>query len=304
MTAALMLPADLQETNEYRFSRKHIDKYLTKHIRETPELEAKVQHGVALLEAWLEPEYYPQKRARLDQLNELELEGLVREIFTGIAYVPEETLFVSVTAQLACRMGFADHRDSILTIAEIVAVLCGTDAFDITKEDRDASMMLQSTMHLPDELIDAIERSLYMPPMVSEPMDVTSNFESPFLTFNDSLILGKGNGHLGDICLDVINTQNKVALKLDTEFLSTVEEEPTHELDTVDKVQQWKQFKYQSYCVYNLIATQGNKFYLPNKYDKRGRKYAQGYHITTQGSPFKKAMIELHNEELIEGVPA
>jgi hypothetical protein len=304
MTAALMLPADLQETNEYRFSRKHIDKYLTKHIRETPELEAKVHHGVALLEAWLEPDYYPQKRARLDQLNELELEGLVREIFTGIAYVPEETLFVSVTAQLACRMGFADHRDSILTVAEIVAVLCGTDAFDITKEDRDASMMLQSTMHLPDELIDAIERSLYMPPMVSEPMDVTSNFESPFLTFNDSLILGKGNGHLGDICLDVINTQNKVALKLDTEFLSTVEEEPTHELDTVDKVQQWKQFKYQSYCVYNLIATQGNKFYLPNKYDKRGRNYAQGYHITTQGSPFKKAMIELHNEELIEGVPA
>lgn len=26
-------------------------------------------------------------------------------------------------------------------------------------------------------------------------------------------------------------------------------------------------------------------------------------HINTQGSPFKKAMVELFNEEIVEGVP-
>jgi DNA-directed RNA polymerase len=44
-------------------------------------------------------------------------------------------------------------------------------------------------------------------------------------------------------------------------------------------------------------------FHLTHKVDKRGRIYSQGYHVNTQGAAFKKAMIELAKEELIEGVP-
>jgi hypothetical protein len=39
----------------------------------------------------------------------------------------------------------------------------------------------------------------------------------------------------------------KVALRLDTDFLSTVEEEPTFDLDTQDKAESWAHFKEQSY---------------------------------------------------------
>ena len=309
-----MLPADLQETNEYRFAKKHIDKYLDTCIRETPDSEAKVHQGVELLSQWLaywtgpytdqckSEKHYNNKKARLSQLNELELEGLVREIFVGIAYFQVPTLYVSVTAQLALRIGLDDHRDAIVTMAELVAVLAATAAFDLTKEDEQSSVMVTSLLYLPTELKDAIARSIYLPPLVCEPQEVASNFESPYLTFNDSLMLGKGNSHLGDLCLDVINTQNKVALKLDTQFLSTVEEEPTFELDTLEKLQGWENFKYASYGVYNLLVKQGNKFWLHNKVDKRGRLYAQGYHVTTQGSAFKKAMIELHHEEIVNGV--
>ena len=47
----------------------------------------------------------------------------------------------------------------------------------------------------------------------------------------------------------------------------------------------------------------GNKFYLNHKVDKRGRIYCSGYHITTQGTAFKKASIELAHEEIVTGTP-
>ena len=138
--------------------------------------------------------------------------------------------------------------------------------------------------------------------MVCEPNELTNNYSSGYLTHNDSLILGKGNHHEGDICLDVLNKQNQTALRLDTDFLSKVEEEPTFTLDTGEKIDMWHQFKVQSYQFYTLIAKQRNHFYLTHKVDKRGRIYAQGYHISSQGSSFKKASIELAKQELVEGI--
>lgn len=299
-----MLATDLQETNEYRFSRKHIDKRIDEAIRINGESEAKVHRGVQYLEEWLALDHYESKNRRLAQLEVFKLEELVREIFVSTAHCQLPELFVSVTAQLAFSMGFDEHRDSISTIAEIVAVLCRTDAFDISKEDRHASMKVQSRLHLPEELLESIAGCMYMPPMVCKPDDIGSNYESPYLTFNDPLVLGKNNTHAGDLCLDIVNTQNQTAMKLDLQFLCTVEEQPTHALDTTEKIRQWNQFKLESYATYDMLNKQGNQFWLTYKYDKRGRQYAQGYHVTSQGSAFKKAMLELHHEELVEGVPS
>ena len=311
-----MLPRDVQESNERRFSRKHINGYIDTVIRNNPNIESKVQHGADLLTAWVahwtapftdqckSEKHHTTKSKRLSQLATMDLEQLVRDLYVGIAYVREPELFVSVTSQLASKVGFDDKASSIQTVAEIVAILCEADGFDIIKRDRSDSLMIQSCIPLPLALQDAMDRSLYLPPLVCEPDEVKNNFESPYLTHNDCLILGKGNSHTEDICLDTINTQNAVALRLDTEFLSQVEEEPSFDLDTSEKIRQWTEFKSDSYELYEMLTKQGNRFHLANKVDKRGRKYAQGYHITTQGSAFKKAMLELANEEIIEGVPA
>jgi DNA-directed RNA polymerase len=82
-----------------------------------------------------------------------------------------------------------------------------------------------------------------------------------------------------------------------------VEEDPTFELDTQDKLDQWMRFKRQSYFFYSLMAKQGNQLFFNNKVDKRGRIYACGYHINPMGAPFKKACLELAHEILVEGVP-
>jgi hypothetical protein len=214
-----------------------------------------------------------------------------------------ETLITSACAQISGRLGFDDKRDAILTCSELLAVLCEADAFDITKASREASLMVVSKVPLGQELIEFVQNSAYLPPMVCTPLQLENNYSSGYLSHKESLILGPGNHHDGDICLDVLNTMNQVALKLDLEFLTSMEEEPKDALDTAEKRDLWQAFKAKSYEMYLHMANLGNHFYLTNRVDKRGRAYAQGYHITTQGAPFKKAMIELANEEVVEGVP-
>lgn len=292
-----------QELNEQVYSRKHIDGYIREAIKANPDMVNRMHKGVVLVHEYMAGNYYDSKNARIKQLVGLDIEQLVLDIFTGIAYCQTEELFTSITAQLASRLKFSDKVDAIKTTAELCAVLCSTDAYDINKADRSASLVIVSRIPLDSKVIDYINNSQYLPPMVCEPLELTHNYSSGYLSHSDGLILGSGNMHDGDICLDVLNLVNKVQLRLDTQFLCQVEEEPTFELDTREKMDAWSNFKRQSYKFYALIADMDNKFYLTHKVDKRGRIYAQGYHITTQGSAFKKASIELANEEVVTGVP-
>lgn len=293
----------LQELIEEQFSRKHIDKKIRAAIEANPTMMEKVHQGVGMVQEYISKDYYASKMERIAQLQELDLAILVMDIFVGIAYSQKEELFTGVTAMLTSRLGWDDKTPAITTMAELVAVLCDTDAFDIYKASKGDSLMVQSRIPLDDQLLENIQHSTYLPPMVCEPLELTHNFSSGYLTHNDSLILGSGNHHDGDICLDVLNTMNKVALKMDTEFLSQVEEEPTFELDTQDKIDSWNSFKEQSYYFYQLLNQQGNRFYFNHAVDKRGRIYCRGYHLSTMGTAFKKAMLEFADEELVDGVP-
>lgn len=293
----------LQELNEQHYNRKHIDAKIRASIEASAFMQAKVAQGINLVKAYLAGSYYESKNRRIAQLQNMDVPAIVMDIFVGIAYYQRPELFTSASSQMAARLKFSDKVEAIATTAELMAVLCETDAFDISKESKLASLMVVSRIPLEEGLLYFIENSSFLPPMVCEPLPLTHNYSSGYLTHNDSLMLGSGNHHDGDLCLDVLNTLGKVALRLDTEFLGSVEEEPTYELNTRDKADQWTVFKKQSYHFYSLLANQGNQFYLNHKVDKRGRIYAHGYHINTQGPAFKKAMIEFANEELVEGVP-
>ena len=314
---------DLQIDIELKFAHKHVDAKIREEIDQNPDMAVKIREGAERLKNWLEGDYYSSKNARLIQLKKLDLERLVREIFVGIAQVLVPTLYTSVVAQLAGRMGFDDKRDSIATMGEIVAVLCLTDAFDISKESPQASLTIVSRIPLSENLVGFILNTRFLPPMLCEPKELHNNRESGYLTFNDSLILGSGNHHEGNICLDVLNRMNQVKLRLDTDFLCKIEEDPNSEF-TVEKIKEaawergedisdheamerveqqkenWKNFKQQSYEFYALIAKCGNTFHLTHKVDKRGRIYSQGYHMNTQGTAFKKAMIEFAEQEIVE----
>lgn len=307
MTAQLqpthMLPYDMQLTNEHRFSRHHIDRYIRKEITENPWAMDKVKEGVKLIQDWMGQTFYESKQARLAQLSCLDLEEVVFELFVGTAYFQVETLFTSVSAQMAGRLRFNDKADSIRTAAELLAVLCLTDVFDIGKAVRMASLTLVSRLPLSEELMGYIYNATFLPPMVCAPETLERNYQSAYLTHNESLILGKGNHHDGDICLDVLNTQNQIPLALNIDFLRAVEEEPTYDIDTIEKAQQWEAFHGQSAKVYMLMVKQGNRFHLTHNVDMRGRIYAKGYHISTMGTAYKKASVELAEKHYVTGVP-
>ena len=59
-------------------------------------------------------------------------------------------------------------------------------------------------------------------------------------------------------------------------------------------------FYNSSVSVMEGIAELSDVFYLTHKYDRRGRCYASGYHINTQGTDYNKAVIQLaHKEEIM-----
>lgn len=299
-----MLPRDMQLANEYRFARHHIDGYIRKYIQETEIFQPALANGLQLLTDWANQEFsYESKRVRVAALKSMDLQELVLEVVIASTYCQTRELYSSFCAKLAGILGFDDKLESVKTVAEIAAVLCDTNFYDITKNSKFDSLHIVSNVQLPPKLEEYIKNATYLPPLVCEPKKLTHNRDIPYLTIDDgSRILNKGH-HSDDICLDVINIKNAVPLSLDTEFLCRVEEEPNSELDTPEKVKNWLDMKGQSYEFYSLMTNQGNKFYLDHKVDKRGRLYACGYHISTQGSPIKKAMVELYNKEVITDVP-
>lgn len=304
MSNATLSPHEMQLMNEYRFSRKFIDGYIKQEILDNPDMVSKVFAGVERLNQWIEYDHgYQSKNDRLAQLKGLDFEALVMTVYVKIAYCQAPELFTSVSSQLAHAVGFDDHRESILTMAEIVAVLCQLDAFDIIKTDRSASLQVQSRIPLSERLLTFVSQTKYLPPLVCEPEKLTRNNQSVYLTHNDSLLLGKKNLHFEDICLDVLNIQNAIPLKLDTDFISTVEEEPTFQFKDQQQIDNWKVFKVQSYETYLMLAKQGNRFWIGHKYDTRGRMYASAYHVNYMGTSFKKCLVDFADEEVVEGVP-
>lgn len=308
-----MLPDDSQKAIEYAYSKKHIDKRIMKALREDSFVEDKVSKGVELLQEWLNQTYYNSKEKRLNNLRQANLELVVRVTFKVVAYCQTEELFTSVVGMLASAFNMNEKLDNIKTASEVLAVLCGTDVYDIIKPDRSESLVVKANFTLPKDLLESIERSYYLPPMLVPPRKYKNVNSSPYLTLDkDCLILGTGNSHTGDLCLEVLNKQNQVELQLNKEFLASCEELPPKDLKLNNfedmksyeiGIQNWMNFKAQSREVYAMMIFHGNRFYIPWKIDKRGRMYSLGYHITPQGYSYKKASIELANEETIE-VPA
>lgn len=299
-----MLPREMQISNELQFSRKNVLKYVRTFINENEEVSERVDQGVELVEEWLSKTYYDSKEKRLTEVRLMDIHELVTDIFCSTAMFTTEETFVSAASQVAKHLRFEERKDSIQTIGELLGVLCNTGVFVIWKVSKESSMLLQSQMRLPADLINAIDRSQYLPPMVCSPKTIRTNFESGHITLNDSQILGNHGTHSDDICLDVLNTQNQIPLKMCTEFLSIVEEEPnpSSPLDSIEKQTNWNLMKTRSHEMYLLLVSQGNRFFHLNAYDKRGRLYSQGYQINFQGASYKRACIELHQPELVEGV--
>lgn len=310
---------------EQAFSRKGIKQRVMDYMDTIPEVAVRINQGAELLKQWCESESsYASKATRKDHISQMDLVELTTEMFIRIASLTTETTLNNLASQLAPMLGFADTRVGIQACAEVIAILCETNFFNLEKYHVNSSIYIKSNFVLPDELIDYIERACYLPPMIVKPKTLRDNRSSGYMTVKgESLLLGGGHNHHNDpIALDVLNLMNRYELCLNTFILDNVVEEPTHDLDVVEQkpdqpplteiekqraiAQQkknWAKHLEQSAYFYQHIRLNNNKMYISNKYDKRGRVYSQGHHINPQGTSYKKACIDLFNKSVVE-IPA
>lgn len=310
---------DTQLQVEKAFSRKGIKAAVMQYMDTIPEVEVVINQGVELLRMWCAAESsYESKKIRKDHISQMDLKELTTDIFCRIAALGTETTLNNLASQLAPSLGFDDTRTGIQACAEIIAVLCDTNFYNLVKYHINSSVYVKSNFSLPDELQAYVERACYLPPLIVKPKTLTDNRSSGYLTVKgESLILGGSNNHHNDpIALDVLNLMNRYRLTLNEWVLDNVVEEPTSDLNTVEDahlltevelrraVQQqhrnWNKHLEQSAYFYTHVRLNSNKMFITNKYDKRGRIYSCGYHISPQGASYKKAIVDLYDKSVVE----
>lgn len=283
------------------YNRKTIYKMVAKDIEDS-KLGLAASVAMAHINQYMAKTYYESKNLRIKQLEKMETEDIFKEVIVAVMLSTEPQPIQSVAARLAANLPFDSHLDAAKTASELIAVVCYSDIYDIipARNSETGTLMVQSRYSLEEKTLKAIEATKYLPPMVCEPNEITGlgNIDNSHVSFEDSLILGKDHHHHQKLAIDAINIANQVALTLDTAVLEQAEM-PNKELDTPEKMKQFKKLADDSREVYEEIVALGNEFYLTWKFDFRGRMYSQGYHINIQSTEYKKALINLAHKEVI-----
>lgn len=159
--------------------------------------------------------------------------------------------------------------------------------------------------HVQEEL----DRYQFPLPMIVEPRELRTNRSSPYLELKDGSVILRDNHHNDDVCLDHLNKMNKIKFCLNNQTAVMIQNQ-WRNLDKQKEGETKQDFekRKRAFAKYDRTAKDvmaqvtklGNEFFLTHKYDKRGRIYAQGYHINYQGTAWNKAVIEFVNKELVE----
>lgn len=155
---------------------------------------------------------------------------------------------------------------------------------------------------------EEIDRFQFPLPMVVPPAKLKHNMQTGYLTSGGSIIL-KNNHHNDDICLDHLNRINKIKFIINHDVVRLVKNE-WRNLDKAKEGESREDFdrrkrafeKYDRTArdVINTLTKYGEEFHLTHRPDKRGRTYCQGYHISYQGAPWNKAVLQFAHKEIIE----
>lgn len=314
-----------QKDIESLFNEKTLHRAVVDELKEELEFREDVKKAVGLVMDWINTDHFASKNERLECLKVLDIEELVWEIIATITMQCKTPMpLVNVASMCAHRLHMADTGAAIHTMAELISIIADVDFYLLEKPNKFASVTVKTLIELSSELEERAQHAQFLPPMIHRPRTLRNNRHSGYMTVKgDSLILGGyQNHHDKNISLDVLNTQNRNAYEIDTDFISSVEEMPSKSIqqffndceedyDELSREEKrmlemeknnWEHYKYQCYLTYVLMIHHGNKFYFNHKVDKRGRIYTYGYHLNPQGNEFKKATLNFAHKEPVSGV--
>ena len=164
---------------------------------------------------------------------------------------------------------------------------------------------------LSDDVKEMLDRFQYPLGMVVPPLPLKDNYDSGYLTMKALLVLN-GSDYFKDkdICLDHLNRSNKVALELNFDvvrsdqgkFVKPVREVGEDFDEYKKRVKQAEQFYATTISVMEHLEALTDEIYLTHRYDRRGRTYCMGYHTSTQGDAYRKAVLNLRNKEKLHEI--
>lgn len=304
MDISLLRNSLKQQLIEDRYSRHNIRSRVKAELMASAEIADKLVEAENLILDWASQTFgYRSKNDRIDWLMTtcpLTPMEIMIEIVLAVLPVDGPQRIQSVCGKVAPLLGYPSIFDAVTTVAEIITVACEVDLYDLipAKENDEGVLLIESNYEISEELHQYIANTKYLPPMIVPPLKIKSNFDYDYLTKQTSKILGGNNHHNLPIGLDALNLMNAIPLSLDLRMVAH-REESKKPLDTAEKVQNFFRMVNSSQQVYQEIIEAGNKFYFTWVYDKRGRMYCRGYHISIQSTEYKKAIIEFADKVLI-----
>jgi hypothetical protein len=194
-------------------------------------------------------------------------------------------------------------------VADLLLLMCEFDYIDFKEgEGGDDKGVFMVKYDVSEDIQAMLDRYQYPLPMIVEPNKILDNFTTGYHTIQGSVVLNGSSYFLDkDMCLDHLDRMNKVPLVLDYAVIESTEGKyikPTRKEgenfnDYRKRLKQASVFYNVSIEVMEGISNLSDVMYLTHKYDRRGRCYASGYHVHTQGTDYNKAVIQLKNKEML-----
>lgn len=267
-------------------------------------MDAKYKHQIELEHLYSKNELMPRMRQYFRELGaEADFEALGIDPKFGITVLVQMALHkrCSITVLVGLTLQyFKTAQEAADRIKDLIEIgLVGWD-----KNLR----VLITKFTIPPALQAEIDKFQYPLPMVVKPRKLKCNTDTGYLVSGShgSVIL-KNNHHEDDVCLDHLNRLNQIKLQINAttavmvsnkwKNISKPKDGETRE-EFQKRVRAFEKYNKHAYEVMHLVIQEGNEFHLTHRYDKRGRTYAQGHYINTQGTEWNKAVVEFANEEI------
>lgn len=265
-----------------------------------------LEHQIQLEKLFSKNQLLPRIRAEFLDCPAFNFANFLVEVGVPIAFGIDMLVYIALhkRANLSTMVGCLRHHCS--TAQEVVDLLLRSAEHNLLSYDVSTYTFIVN-FTLTAEVQAELDMFQFPLPMVVEPKEVNSNRDTGYLTTGGSIIL-RNNYHNDDVCLDHINRMNKIQFVINPVTAKLVHnrwrnlDKPKQGESTEEFQRRKKAFeKYDctARAVIDLLQQEGNTFYLTHKYDKRGRTYCQGYHVTYQGAPWNKAVLEFVNKEII-----
>lgn len=189
---------------------------------------------------------------------------------------------------IATQLGYiAGISDNVTAFEWGILLLKSCKSADLyTLVEQDGGWYVRPNFTVNKAVRKELAKLQYLPPMQVTPVDWINNYNGGWLRENKHLILGsKFNRHDKPLAYDVINKLQRIPWEIDI---------PTYlnETDTNKTLNRTKFLRV-------IDEYLDKSFHFVWRYDSRGRSYSSGYDLNLQSNEYGKALLSLHNKELI-----